>query len=382
LQLPVVCLESVLEEAQSSLEIQAFEDFVNHVNSGAKVFGAELELQMIALSDSVDENGEREIESLTDLPGSIIIFCDHLTEKLVAPQLKELNILGIGRGVASWDLFTNGGSLFSQNPLPESHLYYWMNQLDQHWPSLRPLGASESTRLAIYTDQADLVSNLDLVDNNFSQIEIVYSSFPSDKPDQTVFDFAYAARDANANALFIHSDPIEAAALVNALSSLGLRERIPLFLSASSAAGNFQDQVFLDTYLENIFVSTSFPAWGSDENIVAGALATQNPMVTSNNYLPYFLALNIIDFAISALEEALILESYPSIDATLLTNVIRDPNFSQSLLLNQNVEILDSMQTANQLQVLRFTEAGIGLDQIFESRSIFELKLSLDIEDE
>jgi hypothetical protein len=382
LQLPVICLESGLEEAQSSLEFQAFEDFVNYVNSGAGVFGAELELHMVALSESVDEDGDREIESLSDLPGSIIIFCDHRTEKLVSPQLKELNILGIGRGVATWDLFTNEGPLFSQNPLPESHLYYWINQMDQHWPSLRPLGATEATRLAIFTDQADLVSNLDLVDNKFKQIEIVYTPFLSNTPDQDIFEFAYAVRDANANALFIHSDPIQAAALVNALNSLGLRERIPIYLTATSAAGNFQDQVFLDTYLENIFVSTSFPAWGSDEDILAGALAAQNPMVTSNNYIPYFLALNIIDFAVSALEEALILESYPSIDVTLLTNNIREPNFAQSLMLNENVEMLDSMQTANQLQVLRFTEAGIGLDQYFESRNIFELEFASDIEDE
>lgn len=376
LPLPVACLADNLEEAAQSLRLHGFQDLLEHLNSLGGLYGAQLSLDLIEITPVEDEEGQPQLDPLPPLPLPLL-FCDQASEALLAERLNPDDTFALGLAITNPEAYQAGSPLYSPNPLPESHLGFWLQTLAAEWPLLRPLGAGDRPRLALFTDRPGLAQT-DFADPFAEQIDMVYTPSPEEALD--VYAFTYAARDANVNAIFVHAEPTLAAELVNAVNALGLRERLPLLLTASSIGDDFQAHIFSSDYLANLLVSAPFPVWLTNEPGLAAELAGGNEAVDSANYATYFLALQQMDLAIYALQEALILVDPEELVADTLAAAAADLPPASDLLVFPAGQWLPDYQTYSQLRVFRFSEAGLSLELYLELESVPPFSIDLESE--
>ena len=378
--LPVVCLEDSLAAPDGAVW-QVMLDYAEAINLGGGLFGAELELELVELSINerlIEGETSREVEALPSLALPLLVFCDAASEQQIAGQLGDLGLVAVGYGAANLGHYAPGGPLLSANPLPYNHFSYWVEILADDWEGFKPQGAGSEIQLATLTGPDFPV--IGFAHENLSEqgIEIVYQGDYSDIETLNVFDFVYAARDAQASAVFVHAEPAVAAELVNAVNALGLQDRLPLLLTSSSVSGEFRDLLFSPVYLEGVFVSASFPAWDQVDITKVRAIAESNNSINQADYIDAFFALQALDLARYALEEAIIADGSIRVDANSVREALSQSTAIYGLLINPDTQFLEATQTLNHLQILRYSETGLSLEAFRKASAVPEIILTLE----
>lgn len=168
-------------------------------------------------------------QALEQHPASLAVLCDASSEAALLQLLTQRGLPAISLGA-----FTPPrGTLYALQPAPDLAMGHFLRYLHEHWDSARPLGAgglaTSQARLALLTWPTPLAGQANtpavLAYAEELGIELVLQAELTPQLDLNVYDHLYAARDANANVLYVQADSYGLAYVLNALGHLGLRSR-------------------------------------------------------------------------------------------------------------------------------------------------------------
>lgn len=222
----------------------AFEAAVQAHNAAGGIEGAQMTLQVTDITTAEDPAALAE-RALDGMPAPLVVLCDVASEAALAELLTQRRIPAIALGAMA----ERRGTLYAVEPPPSHALAYLLRTLQAGWGEYKPTGASSSLRLGVlswpeaYAGRAvteELAAFAEAQD-----IQLVMQAEYEPRLDLNVYDSLFALRDEHANLIFVNADSYGLAQVLNALSHLGVRNRV--VVAAPAAAY----EPVLYTYLVN-----------------------------------------------------------------------------------------------------------------------------------
>lgn len=254
--------------------IWAAQDMAAAINQAGGVFGATLDVQLVDTQGST-EGAEAAYSRITSRGEvALILICDAVTELALAPLLAQDDIPALGPGLApEADYRDPGGALFAFRSTVAHQFVAWLDFLSANWGGLKPAGADEEIRLAFFSLPPELggqlpVDELEALAAEFG-VEIVYQAEIAAERTANVYDLIYAARDENANAVYLNTRAFTAAELLNAIHALGLHERLVL-AGPDVAADGLDAYLLVPANLDGVRLTANSAAWSDEEHSAIG----------------------------------------------------------------------------------------------------------------
>lgn len=227
----------------------AFEQAVAAQNAAGGLHSAELLVQVV---DSATEAPVLDELSASAVP--LAVLCDAASEAALGETLRQRRIPTIGLG--AFDL--PGGRLQALEPIPSAALAYWLQDLKANWRQRQPLSAGNQLRLAVLSWPAELTGNA-LTPQLQTQaqalgVELVYQIQLAPQLDLNVYDALYAMRDEHANIVYINADSYGLAYVLNALTNLGLRNRVVIAAPATAYEPLLYDYLAEPDFAEGLYL--------------------------------------------------------------------------------------------------------------------------------
>lgn len=339
--------------------ILAARDMVNHINVEGGVFGAQIDLKL------VDTGGDAEIALSAykrirrrDENILLILFCDADSEMALAGQLNQDALPALGPGIAATTIFrVEDSHLYSFNVEADRQFAHWLNYLVGHWKEIKPLGAGKEIRVVLISgpeEEGSVVSSPAAMAYAADLgVEIVDQLSVENSHNANLYDAVYASRDANSNVIYIQTRGEASVELLNALTALGLRERV--IIAGPSHAFETSPLPYLlnPSNLSGTYVTAS-SLWWSDEEKSAIQLARE--IFAANSHpedardVAYLSMLGAVDLIRRALEDAILSVGYENLDADALQAALAqlsDISVLDGLFIvnyNSNHHALDSLQ--------------------------------------
>jgi branched-chain amino acid transport system substrate-binding protein len=312
--------------------IWAAKDLVAAINAAGGVFGAELELNFMDTGGSA-EGAQAAYARLTARPESpaLIITCDAATELALAPLVEDDDIPTLGPGLAPLSYYTDpGGALFAYRVPVDVQFSGWLNYLVANWDAVKPQGASDQIQLAVVGWPAEQGGGLDMeAAEKYAAglgVEIVLATEIEAQRYANVYDFVYAARDANANAIYASTRAFGTAELLNGLNALGLAERF-VFAGPDFAFDGLDAYLLDPANLDGTFFTSSQAAWSQSDNAgiqFASELFAENERDDADHTQGYLATLAAVDLARHVIELALLEDDLEDLDAAALRSILRE----------------------------------------------------------
>ncbi len=257
------------------------------LNAAGGLLGAELIL-VHGNADGSPEQLQAELGlQLSRHPEAVLaLVCDPASESALAELLAEAGLSALGPGAFA------GATLFPLEPGPQTQWDFALEALLAEWPDLRPQGAGQEMRVALLTWPEDLAGELTLnpaatpapaptsagtplsvrVDPHFNlvlQVELEADPFAN------VFDFVFAAREAQANLIYTNARGFGLAALLNALHDLGVRDRFILVAPASAYNLQLYEYLADPARAQGLYLTSAWAWWNQADQQAAGAAETE-----------------------------------------------------------------------------------------------------------
>lgn len=313
-------------------QIWAAQDMVAAINAAGGIFGAELDLTFMDTGGTAAgaQAAYARLNALDDAP-ILIITCDAPTELALAPLVEDDDIPTLGPGLAPLEYYTDiGGALFAYRVPVDVQFTGWLNYLIANWDAIKPQGAGDQIRLALAGWPAEQGGALDIeAAETYAAglgLEIVLVSELAAQRSANVYDFLFAARDANANAIYATTRAYGTAELLNGLNALGLAERF-IFAGPDLAFDGLDDYLLDEENLDGVFLTSSQAAWSQGDNPaiqLAIQLFAENDRQDSDQTQSYLATLAAVDLARHAIEVAVLEEGLEGLDAAAVRSVLRD----------------------------------------------------------
>ena len=313
-------------------QLWAAQDLVAAINAAGGVFGAELKLSVVDTEGSPEgaQSAYARLATRRQLP-KIIIACDAATELALAPLVEDDDIPTLGPGLAPLNAYADpGGALFAYRAPVDVQFTGWLNYLIANWDAIRPQGAGDQIHLALVAWPAEQGGALDLdAAEEYAAglgIEIVLSSEVAAQRTANVYDFFYAARDANANVIYATTRAFGSAELLNAMNALGLAERF-VFAGPDFAFDGLDAYLVDASNLGGVFFTSSQVAWSQSDNPavqLAIELFAENERQDGDQTQAYLAGLAAVDLARHVIELILLEEDGEELDAAALRQALRD----------------------------------------------------------
>lgn len=354
------------DEAKKS-QIAAVMDSAAYINERGGIFGALLEIELVEVASTLESVVSYKRVMRLDENPYLFLLCDRQIELALSPLLFEDEMLAIGTGQAGLQAYASGATLFSPNPIPEAHFAFWMEEIQENWESIRPDGADEEIRLAIFTSLELLPDPLFFLENSDGAIEVVWLEEIAQDGEGNIFDFIYGIRDANANAIYIQVDGSIASEFMNALNALGLRERFLVAGPSNTFDSAFSSDLLRPNYAAGIYISTAYTWWGSGNLPIAEDIFQSSGRDQSFKNGSYLSALRGLDMAIYAIEESLVAEGYQNTDSQSILQALISAQDINIVASSREANFGENYQTLSELQIHQVSEDGkvVTVYQIF-----------------
>lgn len=347
-----LCDASGPNAAAYASRILAAEQAVDAINADGGVFGAEVDLRLADTQGTVD-GAQRALARMIRQygEGPLLLICDPITEAPLSEQLNEDEIPALGPGLFAQE----DGYVFGLDATPAAHLEFFLEQLASDWTSLRPEGAGNQIRLALFAWPAALSGEL-LTEETRTRadglaVQIVQESeLPADL-DVNVFDLLYQARDANTNVIYTNARGHGLAALLNALNDLGLRDRF--LVAAPAVALDAQTYEYLadPSYAQGLILTSAW-SWYAELGSLGEDLAAQAGDFADWGYLQTAAAVGLVRHA---LETAILEDGYDALSPETVNEALESLEDYPALT---GVFIVDFSGGNRSLQDLRLWRIG------------------------
>jgi ABC-type branched-subunit amino acid transport system substrate-binding protein len=273
--LPAFCDQSSLLASANSGRIQALEDAQTAINSAGGIFGAELDIRVIDTEGNAEEAQRALAQAVRQFgEGPLVLICDPQTEAALNAMLNEDEIPALGPG----DFAERGGFVFGVDATPQEHLGYFIDDLIAHWNERKPEGAADEIRLALISWNAEvsgmLTSEEFLLDLQDLGVQVVYQADLPAELYTNLYDIVYQTRDANANVIFTNLRGFGLAGLMNALHSLGLRDRFAVGTLGASYETQLYEYLANPEFAEGLYLTSPW-AWWTEQDHPGIQLAMQ-----------------------------------------------------------------------------------------------------------
>ncbi|MEX2143307.1 MAG: ABC transporter substrate-binding protein [Anaerolineales bacterium] len=337
--------------------VQAVADTVAALNASGGIFGAELEIRLADTTGSANGAQRALARSIRQLgEGPLVLICDAGIEAAVRGLLNEDEIPALGPGAFA----EPRGFLFGLDATPQTQFAFFLQELEARWSQLRPEGAPEEIRVAIFAWPLELAGALhgdaQLEESEDSMLDIVMQAELAADLQANIFDLIYQARDANANVIYTNARGFGLAALLNALNDLGLRQRFVLGAPAQA----FDMQVYEYLHHANTaqgVLLTSPSAWWTEEEIpgIAELLVLQ-PEPEWHDW-GYLQMAGAVSLARRALEDAILAEGFEALSsATVLEALAGIEDYPAA----DGIFAVDFTRGQRSLSELRLWQVGAG----------------------
>ncbi len=354
-----LCAKSGPLAGANASRIAAVEDMVAAINADGGIFGAELDLHFADTLGTADGATRAETRLLRQFQdASLVLICDPVSEGALQAVLSEDEVLTLSPG-----FFTHeGGFLFGLDASPSAHLAFWLEDLATNWAGRQPEGAGSQIRLALLTWPAELsgqsASPELLADAADLGVEVVLQSELAADENANVFDFIYAARDANANVIYTNARSFGLAALLNALHDLGLAERFVIAAPGFAYDTQLYDYLFDPSYAQGLYLTSAWAWWSEEQNAgieFAGDLLAQSSLDGEWTDWGYLQMAGAVDLARRALQDAILAEGYDGLSPEAVASALED--LGTYLVLN-DLYVVDYSSGARTLANLRVWRVG------------------------
>jgi ABC-type branched-subunit amino acid transport system substrate-binding protein len=312
--------------------IWAAQDLVAAINAAGGVFGAELELNFMDTGGTPEgaQSAYARLTARRELP-ALIIVCDAATELALAPLVEDDDIPTLGPGLAPQSYYTDpGGALFAYRVPVDVQFSGWLNYLVANWDAIKPQGAGDPIRLAVVGWPGEQGGALEIeAAEEYAAglgIEIVLATEIEAQRNANVYDFLFAARDANANAIYASTRAFGTAELLNGLNALGLAERF-VFAGPDFAFDGLDAYLLDPANLGGAFFTSSQAAWSQNDNAgiqFASELFVENEREDADHAQGYLATLAAVDLARHVIELALLEDEIEDLDAAALRSILRE----------------------------------------------------------
>lgn len=295
--------------ASNSGRIAGIEHLVADLNATGGIFGAQLDLQFadtLGTAEGAQRAEARLFRQFESAP--LVILCDIPTELALADILNEDNIPAFTLGAAA----APDSDLYALDATPAESLAFFIDDLLANWEQRKPLGAGEELRLAVLTWPADLVGQAVTPElTAYAEslgVQIVLNTELPAETDANIFDFVYELRNQNANALYINARSFGLAFALNAISNLGLGERLVIAAPGAAYDADFYTYLADPLFAEGLYLVSPW-AWWSEElpGIVRGkAILAANSSGAEWTDWGYLQMVGAVDLTRRVLEDALL----------------------------------------------------------------------------
>jgi ABC-type branched-subunit amino acid transport system substrate-binding protein len=320
--LPAFCDQSSILSSGNNGRIQGMEDTQAAINSAGGIFGAELDIRVID-TEGNPEAAQRALAQAVRQFGEVplVLICDPQTEAALNAMLNEDEVPALGPG----DFAERGGFVFGVDATPQEHLGHFIDDLMAHWEERKPEGAADEIRVALISWNAKvsgmLTSEEFLLDLQDLGVQVVYQADLPAELETNLYDVVYQTRDANANVIFTNLRGFGLAGLLNALQSLGLRER---FVVGTPGAG-YETQLFEylaePQFLEGLYVTSPW-AWWAEHDHPGIQLAAQLGDGEMTHDWGYLEMAGAVFLAERALEDAILEVGFDELNPETVTDAL------------------------------------------------------------
>ncbi len=372
------CATTGPSDSAKQSQIAAIMDSADYINERGGIFGAQLEIELVEArgnSEAVVSAYER-VMQLDENP-YLFMLCEREIELALSPLLSEDEMPAIGTGQAGIQAYASGATLFSPNPIPEAHFAFWMEEIQENWASIRPEGADEEIRLALFTSPELLPDPLFYLENSDEPIEVVWQREMDLDEAGNIFDFIYDIRDANANAIYMHVDGSIAAEFMNALKALGLRERFLVVGPSNAFESAFESELLRPDYAAGIFISSAYTWWGSGDLAIAEDIFQSSGRDQGFKNGSYLSALQGLDMAIYAIEESLVAVGHEKTDSQSILQALISAHDMDIVASSGETNFGENFQTLSELQISKISEDGNTIMEYQAFSEIPEIQLPI-----
>lgn len=354
-----LCDKSGSLSGVNASRIVAVEDMVAAINADGGIFGAQLELHFadtLGGADGATRAETRMLRQFQDAP--LILVCDPMSEGALQFILSEDEIPALSPGVFAQE----GGFLFGLDAPPSAHLAFWLQDLAANWAERQPQGAGDQIRLALLTWPADLsgvpASEELLADAADLGVEVVLQGELAAEEDANIFDFIYAARDANANVIYTNARSFGLASLLNALNDLGLADRFVVAAPGVAYETQLYDYLFDPAYAQGLYLTSAWAWWSEGKNggiEFANDLLAQSSLEGDWTDWGYLQMAGAVDLARRALQDAILTEGYEDLGPESVVSALEE--LGAYAVLN-GLYVVDYSSDARTLGSLRVWQVG------------------------
>lgn len=339
--------------------IAAVEDMVAAINADGGIFGAELDLHLADTLGTVEGAVRAETRMLRQYQDApLVLVCDPVSEGALQTLVSEDEVPALSPGFFA----EPGGFLFGLDASPAAHLAFWLQDLAANWADRQPQGAGDQIRLALLTWPSELsgqpASPELLADAADLGVEVVLQSELVPEEDANIFDFVYAARDANANVIYTNARSSGMASLLNALNDLGLADRFVVGAPAAAYDAQLYDYLFDPAYAQGLYLTSAWAWWSEDQNSgieFASELLTRSSLEGDWTDWGYLQMAGAVDLARRALQDAILAEGYDDLSPASVASALDD--LGAYTVLN-GLYVVDYSSDGRTLADLRVWRAG------------------------
>lgn len=264
--LVLLCDRSGPLGAANAGRIAAAQAYVAALNLAGGIYGAQVALHFadtLGTAEGAVQAEARMLREFEDAP--LVLLCDAQAEGALAAVLNEDRIPTISLGAFA----QADGYLFGLEPTPDQALAFFLQDLAANWPARRPQGAGQELRLAVLSwpaEQAGQAVTPELLAYAESLgVQIVQQTELPAELDANVFDFIYAARDHNANVVYINARAFGLGQALNAVSLLGLRSRFVLAAPGAAYEPELYAQLTDPSFAQGLYLTSSWAWWAESE---------------------------------------------------------------------------------------------------------------------
>jgi len=329
------------------------------INADGGIFGSELDLHFadtLGSFDGAQRAAARLLRQFEDAP--LALICDPATEGALQEMLNQDEIPALSPGIFAEE----GGFLFGLDTSPADHLAFWARDLSDNWDQRQPEGAGSEIRLAVLTWPEDLSgqpATPELVTYAESLgVEVVLQSDLPAEEGANIFDFVYAARDANANAIYTNARSFGLAALLNAVHDLGLADRFVVAAPAITYNTDLYDYLFDPAYAQGLYLTSAWAWWSEEENSgiqFAGDLLARSALEGEWTDWGYLQMAGAVDLGRRALQDAILADGYDHLSPVTVAAALEDLGAYQVL---NDLYRADYSHGARTLASLRVWQVG------------------------
>lgn len=249
----------------------AVADGVQTNNSRGGVYGAALDLEVVALADNSEVSLEIMLEKLEELNPVVVLMAAPVDDAMyyeINHQEVPFFYFGLG-GVNFSPPVNQPDMLFWLIPPPEEQMSFFLTSLWEHWDEMRPLGAYNELAVGYMFEEGRLHdSSIEAMITrlNLENFENRVRGTVSPEPNASVANFLLDAIQNGVTVLYSNTSPTGSAVLLNDLGSLAIGNSFVTGGVIWSVSGELEEVLLSQENLEGYVLPLPSAWWSEAEN--------------------------------------------------------------------------------------------------------------------